>query len=189
MLKTFASIASVMDCRLLAIHPSFYSGFMPKDQALRLAVHKINEVTGSLRSKVKIGIETTGKINEVGSVEDVIEIVKRTTNTEPVINWGHTHARGSGALRTQKDFADVLNSVRQELGSGWLSNAYFFFSGFSYGPSGMLKALPLKKSDIKLDHLVREVMALDIKGTLILEDPQKEKVVLGMLEELADMVR
>jgi len=42
---------------------------------------------------------------------------------------------------------------------------------------------------MQLRHMIKEAMAMDIKGTLILEDPEKEKLILRMLEELADMVR
>jgi len=85
-----------MDCRSFIIHPTFYSR-MPHEQALKLAVYKINEITTNLRVKAKIGIETTGRNDQVGSLEDVIDIVKRTHGTEPVINWAHLHARATEA--------------------------------------------------------------------------------------------
>jgi deoxyribonuclease-4 len=187
-LKTFSSIASIMDCRTFIIHPTFYK-MIPQDQALRLVVYKINEIVSGSRTDVSIGVETTGRMNDVGSLEDVIDIVKRTRSTEPVINWAHIHARGSGALRTQEDFKRILDKVRSSIGSGWLQNAYFFFSGISYGPSGEIKHIPLSRSDINLEHLIKEIMSMNIKGTLIFEDPGKDKFILDMLDTLADMVR
>jgi len=106
-LKLYSTIASVMDCRIVTIHPNFYSR-MPEDQALRLVVHKINEIVNELRVKAKIGIETTGRLGETGSLDNVIDICRRTSNTEPVINWGHVHARGAGYLKTQQDFINVI---------------------------------------------------------------------------------
>jgi len=187
-LKTFCNISSIMDCRTFIIHPTFYSR-MPHEQALKLAVYKINEITTNLRVKAKIGVETTGRNDEVGSLEDVIDIVKRTHGTEPVINWAHLHARGYGALRTENDYMRTLSKLKHEIGHGWVSNAYFMFSGVSYGPQGEIKHIPLRTSDMQLRHMIKECMAMDIKGTLILEDPEKEKLILRMLEELADMVR
>ena len=187
-LKTFCNISSIMDCRSFIIHPTFYSR-MPHEQALKLAVYKINEITTNLRVKAKIGIETTGRSDHVGSLEDVVDIVKRTHGTEPVINWAHLHARGYGALRTENDYMRVLSKLKHEVGHAWVSNAYFMFSGVSYGPQGEIKHIPLRTSDMQLRHMIKECMAMDVKGTLILEDPEKEKLVLRMLEELADMVR
>lgn len=188
-LKIFATIASLMDARIFYVNPSFYSKMMPPDQALKLAVYKINEITNELRVNSKIGLETSGKLNEVGSVEEVIDMVKRTQGTEAVINWGNIHGRGSGALRSQPDFRAVIEKLRNSLGSAWLSNAYFIFSGVSYGPSGKVRNVPLSQSDINLEHLIREIMSFNIKGTLILDDPEKDKFILKMLERLADMVR
>ena len=187
-LKTFANIASIMDCRTVIIHPDFYSN-MPQNQALKLVVYKINEIVVGLNVKVKIGIETTGRMKELGSLEEVVDIVKRTQSTEPILNWAHIHARGAGALRTQRDFRVIMDSVRTQIGQGWVSNAYFLFSGISYGPSGEIKHIPFAKSDINLEYLIREIMSLNIKGTLIFEDPDKEKFVLKMMDRLSDMVR
>jgi endonuclease IV len=188
-LKIFCNIASIMDCRTFVVQPDFYSRIMPHDQALRLAVHKINEIITSLRLKTKIGIETTGRMNQVGSLEDVIDMVKRTESTEPVLNWGHIHARGTGALRTQDDFRRILDQTKVRLGPRWLQNAYFFFSGVSYGPSGFIRSIPLEQSDIRLEYLIKEIMSQSVKGTLVFEDPEREKFILKMLEKLGDMVR
>ncbi len=187
-LKLLCTIMSIMDCRTFVIHPDFYK-MMPQDQALRLVVHKINEIVTNLRVKAKIGIETTGRTDSLGSLEDVIEIVKRTYNTEPIINWAHIHARGSGILRTEEDFRRVIDKVRMSIGQQWLHNAYFFFSGVSYGPSGEISHIPLEQSDMKLEYLIRQIMSMGMRGTLIIEDPNKEKTILRMLDRLADMVR
>lgn len=188
-LRTFATISSVMDCRTLIINPSFYSSIMPPDQALRLAVYKINEVITSLRAQSKIALETTGRMSEVGSVEDIIDMIRRTQGTEPMINWGNVHARGAGSLRSQRDFEMILNQIRRAVGSRWFENAYFFFSGASYGPSGFTRSVPLERSDLRLEHMIRAAMAFNVKGTLIIDDPSKDAYILRHLEEIADMVR
>jgi deoxyribonuclease-4 len=152
-------------------------------------VYKINEIVSAMDVKAKIGIETTGKINEVGSLEEVIDIVKRTQSTEPVINWAHVHARGVGALRSGADFNKILSELRAKMGSGFLQNMYCIFSGASYGPSGMIKQIPISRSDMKIEHLVDEVMGFGAKGTMIIDDPGKDKFCLDLLKGLADMVR
>ncbi len=187
-LRIFCNIASIMDCRTFIVRPTFYAR-MPQDQALKLVVYKINEIMTALRLDVKLGVETTGRMNEVGSLEDVVDIVKRTTRTEPILNWGYIHARGTGALRTQDDFKRIMDTVHRDVGEGWVQNAYFIFSGVSYGPSGFIRHVPLARSDINLEYLVREVMGLGVKGTLIFEDPEKEKYILKNLEKIGDMVR
>lgn len=186
--KIYCNIANVMDARTFIIHPTFYSR-MPKDQASRLVVYKINEIVNELRIRSKIGIETTGRVNELGSVEDVIDMVKRTTKTEPVMNWAHIHARSSGALTSENDFRRILDKLRSEIGQYLLNDAYFIFSGISYGPSGGMQHRPVDSSDMKLEHLIKTIQALNIKGTLIFETPNREKDIVNMLHKLGDMVR
>ncbi len=186
--KIYCNIANVMDARTFVIHPTFYSR-MPKEQSSKLVVYKINEIVNELRIRSKIGIETTGRVGELGSVEDVVDIVRRTTKTEPVLNWAHIHARGAGALTNENDFRRILDKVRAEVGQYWLKEAYFIFSGISYGPSGGIQHRPVARSDMKLEHLIKSIQALNIKGTLIFETPNREKDIVDILQELGDMVR
>ncbi len=188
-LKIFSRIAMIMDCRTFIVTPNFYSKIMPKDQALKLAVYKINEIVSGIEGRVKIGIETTGNINDVGSLEDVIDIVKRTNSTEPIINWAHIHARGAGILRERKDFGNILNKIKENIGTATLREAYFLFSGISYGPSGEIKHIPVQDSDLNLEYMIRESMSMGVRGTLIFEDPERERFILKYMDRLADMVR
>lgn len=187
-LKVFCNIANIMDARTLIINPDFYKN-MPKDQSLRLAVYKINEIMNSVRVNTKLGIETTGKINEIGSLEESVDIVKRTQGTEPILNWGNIHARGSGAMRSEEDFRRVMEYVKSNIGTGWFNNSYFIFSGVSYGPSGKVRNVPMGSSDINLRQMIRQAVSMGAKGTLIFDDPDKERFVLNILEDLGDMVR
>ncbi len=187
-LKIYCNIANVMDARALIVHPTFYAR-MPHSQALKLSVYKINEIVNEMRIRSKIGIETTGKIDEPGSVEDVIDIVRRTTMTEPILNWAHIHGRDRGVLTHETDFRRVIDKVRAEVGRQWLSEAYFIFSGIDYDRTGAGKHKPVARSDMKLEHLIKCIQALNIKGTLIFETPGREKDIVDILQDLADMVR
>jgi len=187
-LKIYSTVSSLMGCRIFFIRPNFYYR-MPKAQAHKLVVYKINEIVSSLDVKPRIGIETTGRIDELGSLEDVIDITKRTQSTEPVINWGNIHARGAGALRTEEDFNKILSLLRTQLSSNYIRNMFCVFSGVSYGPSGLIKEIPINKSDMKIEHLINELMGFGARGTLILNDPERDKFCLDLLKSLADMVR
>jgi len=186
--KIYCNIANVMDAKSLIIHPTFYSR-MPHSQALRLSVYKINEIVNEMRIRSKIGIETTGKVDDLGSVEDVLDMVKRTTRTEPVLNWAHIHGRDEGVLTHETDFRKIIDKIRAEIGQQWLADAYFIFSGISYDRSGAKQHKPIVRSDMRLEHLIKCVQSLNIKGTLIFETPNRENDIVDILQELGDMVR
>jgi deoxyribonuclease-4 len=187
-LKVYCTICSVMDCRTVIVTPDIYKN-MPQEQSVRLAVYKINEIMTGLRMQIKMGIETTGRVDQVGSLEQVVDMVRRTQGTEVILNWAHIHARGAGTLRGEDDYRKVLSYVMNSVGRQWLENAYFLFSGISYGPSGEIRHVPLASSDISLRNMIRQSVSFGIKGTLIFEDPDKEKLLLRILDDLADMVR
>lgn len=187
-LKIFSNVASVMDLRTFIVSPNFYR-MMPKDQSIRLVVHKINEIIGDVRVKGKMGVETTGHTREVGSTDDVVDIIKRTRGTEPVINWGNVHARGAGGLQSQSDFDFIIDSVRKEINPQWLSGGYFIFSGVSYGPSGILGKKSITASDLKLEYAIKTFMKFNVKGTLIFDVPNKEKEIVDIIDKFGDMVR
>ncbi|MBI4173773.1 MAG: hypothetical protein HY519_03580 [Candidatus Aenigmarchaeota archaeon] len=188
-MRIYSTIASIMDCRNFIIQPNFYSKIMPHDQALKLAVFKINEVISNMSHKIKVGIETTGTIGDVGSLEDVIDIVRRTHNTEPVINWGHIQGREKGTLQSRRDFNLMLNQLRETVGRGYFQSVYFLFSAVRYGKNGYIESIPYAKGDINLEHMIRESMSAGAKGTLIIEDPDREAFILRIMDQLADMVR
>jgi len=187
-IKTFCNLASIMDCRTFIINPHFYK-MVPRDQARSLVVYKINEIVNEMQIRTKIGVETTGRRDELGSLEDVLDVIERTTDTEPIVNWGNLHSRGAGELLSPSDFQFVINAVKQKIGMGWLRNAFFFFSCSSYGPSGKIRPIPLGKCDMKLEHLIKEIMSFNMNGTLIFDDPDREKFILNLLDGLGDMVR
>ncbi len=187
-LRIFSTIASVMDCRIFVISPNFYSR-MPQNQALKLVVYKINEIVNELRVNTKIGVETSGSTGSLGSIEDVIEICKRTKNTEPAINWAHLHARGAGCMKSPEDFKAIIEKVRQGIGPQWLRDAYFFFSGIKYGPSGEIAHTSFVNADIRLERMIRAALSYNMGGTIIFEEPEREKGIVDMLDQLGDMVR
>ena len=187
-IKRFATISSIMDARAFVFRPDFYRN-VPSSQALKLVVYKLNELAGNLNVKVNLGLETTGRMYELGTVEDLTDIIKRTQSTEIVLNWGALHARGAGTFRTSADFRNLLQKLREGIGSQWMQNALYIVSAYMYGASGAVRQIPLEKSDLNISDLIMETMAFGIKGTFLIDDPEKEQWILRSLDKLADMVR
>ena len=47
----------------------------------------------------------------------------------------------------------------------------------------------MEKADMSLRNMVRQAVSFGVKGTLIFDDPSKEKLVLKILDDIGDMVR
>ena len=60
--------------------------------------------------------ELMGVKNQLGTLEEVLELCKVDARLVPCIDFGHYNARNNGVLRTKDDFAAVLDRMEQELG-------------------------------------------------------------------------
>ena len=60
-------------------------------------------------SPSKIGVETSGRQELWGSLEEVLEVVNHVEGTVPVLNIAHIHARGHGQMRTSEDYGELFD--------------------------------------------------------------------------------
>ncbi len=72
--------------------------------------------------------ETMGKVNQLGTLEEVIEICKIDDTFLPTVDFGHLYARTFGALKTKEDYKVMLDKIENGLG---IDRARVFHSHFS----------------------------------------------------------
>ena len=127
----------------------------------------------------KIGIETSGRQNLWGSLEEVLEVVNHVEGSVPVINFAHIHARGHGRLKTSEDYGELFDQVRETIGS---KEFYCHFSGIEHRMGNALHYTQIKKSDLNFDplaeFLVEDGEWLDV--TLISDSPLLEHDAMYM---------
>lgn len=85
--------------------------------------------------------ETMGKINQLGTLSEVLELCSLDDRLIPTIDFGHLNARTMGGLATQADFAAVLNEIGDKLGADRLKVFHSHFSKIEYGAGGEKKHL------------------------------------------------
>ena len=70
-----------------------------REEAMALAsdtLIKNLEVNGD--TDIRMGIETMGKINQLGTLDEVIELCKLSPKYHPVVDFGHLNARDCGGV-------------------------------------------------------------------------------------------
>ena len=133
-------------------------------------------------SPTLIGVETSGRQDLWGSVEEVLEVVNHVEGTVPVLNLAHVHARGHGRLRTSEDFGDLFDQVRETIGG---KKFYCHFSGIEHRMGNALHYTQIKKSDLKFEPLA-EFLAEDgdwLDITMISDSPLLEHDAMFMLQQ------
>lgn len=87
-------------------------------------------------SHIHICPETMGKVNQLGTLYEVLELCKLDERLIPCIDFGHLNARDLGALKTTADFEEIFIQIRDNLGEYRLKNFHSHFSKIEYTDGG-----------------------------------------------------
>jgi len=168
-----------MGAWIVVFHPGYY-GKLEKKDALDMVGKSCDGMASViLKNKwnVKLGLETTGKVSQFGTVNEILEICRNNKTCAPVLDWAHLYALHQG----KPDYNRILNDV---LSSGY-KKIHTHFSNINFTERGERNHMTIdhKKPDfagvakIILKSAVEEI-------TIISESPMLEKDSLVMKKEL-----
>lgn len=80
--------------------------------------------------------ETMGKINQLGSLAEVIALCGVDERIWPAIDFGHLHCRGLGAIQSRQDYIDILNALEKGVGLARARTMHVHFSRIEYTTGG-----------------------------------------------------
>lgn len=90
-----------------------------------------------------ICIENLGKVNQVGSIEDICKLCSLTDNFIPCIDFGHLHGRSLGRyLNTKEEFEQVFNQLYSLLPAWKVDCMHIHFSKLEYTDKGEKRHVP-----------------------------------------------
>src|SRR4051794_11044715 len=110
MLDHTAGLAKAAGTEGVVFNPGVLLG-RTREDALDAVVEQLAELRARLEAKgrdVAFGVEVMGRVRELGSVEDVIEIARRSGWVRPVLDFAHVHATSDGAFTSAAPFAAAL---------------------------------------------------------------------------------
>jgi deoxyribonuclease-4 len=165
-----AAALAMVEGRSLVFHAGYYLGKSP-DETYRT-------IRDNLLTLPQLGVEyrleTTGKPTQFGALDELVSLCREVPSCKICLDFSHIHARGNGALRSEKDFAAILRSVADGLGSEALADLHIHLSGIAYGPKGEKEHLALEKSDFPYKACLRALRDAGAKGCVICESPLVE---------------
>lgn len=179
-----ARVAHAMGAWIIVFHPGYYMG-RSSEECVKLSAKTLSEAVRQMKAerlKVTLGLETTGGISELGTLEECIKIAKEIEGAVPMIDFAHIHARGGGALKGENDYLRIFETIEKEFGTRYLKNFHSHFSGIKYGPKGELSHLEIDKAprDPPFKPLAKVIKEQGYAGTIISESPILEKDALKM---------
>ena len=105
---------------------------------MRLASDTLSRTAEAVgNTTVRIGLETMGKINQLGTLEEVIDLCKIAPCFAPVVDFGHMHARELGARFTDCDsYRAVFDRIACSLGDEAAKHLHCHFSKIKHTKAG-----------------------------------------------------
>lgn len=122
-------------------------------------------------SDIIICPETMGKINQLGTLEEVLELCGVDERFLPTVDFGHLNARTLGGIKTRDDYAKMFDLIENELGRERLSNMHIHFSKIEYTKGGEKKHLTFT-DDIygpQYEPLIDEIHKRGLEPSIICE--------------------
>ncbi len=140
-----ARAADQMGADRIVIHSGSCSK-MSREAALELAKDTMRLAKKALDeeglSHIHCCPETMGKVNQLGTLEEVLEICTVDESFIPCIDFGHLNARTFGGITSATDYEKMLDMVENKLGHDRLVNFHSHFSKIMFtNPGGEKKHL------------------------------------------------
>jgi len=174
MLDHSAGIAVAAGAELVVFHPGFLLG-RDRQQALDDVCEQAGELRERLEKKaraVPFGVEVMGRVRELGSIDDVLEIASRVSWIRPVLDFAHMHATSDGAFIDVDAFASVLERADTVIQPG--APFHVHFSDIAYANRNETKHVSYGEGTLRAEPLGEALTRFDRPVTVISESPNEE---------------
>ncbi len=115
-------------------------GKISRETALELAIDTMKKALDALDGMnlghIHICPETMGKVNQLGTLDEVLALCAIDERLIPCIDFGHLNARDLGYFKTKDDYKSVFERIENKLGSDRLKTFHSHFSKIEYTTGG-----------------------------------------------------
>ncbi len=138
-----ARAARIMGGDRIVVHTGS-CGKISREEALSLAGDTLSLALAELDrlglSDITVCPETMGKVNQLGTLSEVLALCAADERLLPCVDFGHLNARTFGSIRSQADYAALLDQMENALGRDRASRFHAHFSKIAYTLKGGEKA-------------------------------------------------
>jgi deoxyribonuclease IV len=174
MLDHTAGLALACGAEVVVIHPGYLFG-REREQAVEAVVDQLAELRERLEGKERaaaFGMEVMGRVNELGSLEDVLAICARLDWVRPVLDFAHLHAVTDGGFTAAEPFEAALSAADATIEAG--APFHIHFSDIDYANRNEKSHLPYGEGTLRAEPLAEALAGFDRPATVIGESPDEE---------------
>ncbi len=131
-------IAEIMGAERVVIHPGSL-GKLNRERAfenIRNNLGKALEIVNKKGVKVSLCPETLGKKNQMGTLEEILELCLMDKSLIPTLDFAHLHALNAGALNKKADYQRVFDRLFGVLGGERGRRIHIHYSRVEYTEKG-----------------------------------------------------
>ena len=166
-----------------------------REEAMRLSCDTLSRVAEAVGdTPIKLGIETMGKVNQLGTLDEVIEQCRIAPIFAPVVDFGHLNARNiGGAFPDVDSYRRIFDKIAVSLGDTFAQNLHCHFSKIAFTSAGEKKHLTFEDTEFGpvfeplAEAIVRESVApciiCESDGTQAEDALYMKKCYEGILSE------
>jgi deoxyribonuclease-4 len=189
-----AGIAAASGAEPVVFHPGFLLE-RTREAALDAVVEQLGTLRERLEAKnraVPFGVEVMGRVRDLGSLDDVLVISRRTGWVRPVIDFAHMHATSDGAYMELEPFVAALGAGDEVLEHD--VPFHIHFSDIAFANRNETKHLPYGAGTLRVGPLRHALAQFERPATIISESPDEESsqiikdVLLGLRDDLPTAV-
>ena len=164
--------AKLLGAGTIVVH-SGSAAKITRDEAMRLAGDTLVKTLSAVDTYgIKIGLETMGKINQLGTLDEVLELCRIDSAFVPVVDFGHMNARDlGGVFVSADDYLRVFDKIDRALGADVASNLHCHFSKIEWTGSGEKRHLTFEDQIYgpNFEPLVEVIYKNNLSPTIICE--------------------
>ena len=129
--------ARLLGAKTIVVH-SGSAAKISRDEAMRLAADTLVRTLSEVDTYgIKIGLETMGKINQLGTLDEVLELCRIDSTFVPVVDFGHLNSRElGGVFDSADDYIKVFDKISTRMGSDVAENLHCHFSKIEWSTGG-----------------------------------------------------
>jgi len=164
--------AKLLGAKTIVVHTGS-AAKISRDEAMRLAADTLVRTLAAVDTYgIKIGLETMGKVNQLGTLSEVIELCRIDSALVPVVDFGHMNARECGGVfSSADDYMRVFDKIDRAMGAEVATNLHCHFSKIEWTGAGEKKHLTFADSIYGPDYepLIEAIVKNSLTPTIISE--------------------
>lgn len=165
-------------------------GSITRRNALNLAkdtLHRaLNAADEAGYGDISLCPETMGKINQLGSIDEVLELCSIDSRLIPTVDFGHVNAMTLGGLCSLEAVETLLDKIKNALGGYRYEHFHAHYSRIEYTNSGEKKHRRFDETEFEpdFDPIAEAIAKRDLSPTIICESRGSQTKDAATIQEI-----